>query len=319
MGILSLSLTCLLPGLIVCLLAYKLSRDAGRINLQLLVILGLVTLGLYALPFPLSSDSLGDASPIALFFTSLLLLPALAWFSAAMLLGTNLLPGVNSKNSASEEIKKQPATGWARNRYIVTSLILSAALLLVSLHHLFWIFAWDATSDSIGVILLIPVMWIALGAALLLVLLLWRQRRVLGMTASVLFLAAVTVITQIAMHINFRQVTEERVRQVSQALERHFDALAGYPHELAELEPWYMWSVPVPMIIYDMDWCYEGGGNYFHLGYVTREHWSSPELIIRSYSSAGKDPDGLLDCSAQLMVLEARIPGLYSVIEDPDY
>ncbi len=53
-------------------------------------------------------------------------------------------------------------------------------------------------------------------------------------------------------------------------------------------------------MIYGLDWCYEGGEDYFHLGYVTREHWSSPELVIRSFSSAGDDPDGRLDCSLQI-------------------
>jgi len=78
MGILSQPLTWLLPGLIVGLLAYLYSRNARKINRPLLLILGLVTLGLYALPFPISSDSQGDTHSIALFFTSLLRLPALA-------------------------------------------------------------------------------------------------------------------------------------------------------------------------------------------------------------------------------------------------
>jgi len=171
------------------------------------LILGLVTLGLYALPFPISSDSRRDTHSIALFFTSQLLLPALAWFSAAMLLVSN------------------------------ASLALSAALLFASLQHLYWIFAWDATTDAIGVILQIPVMWIAVGAALLLVLLLWGHRRWVGVSASALFLAVAIIVMQMAMRINFRQVTEIRAAQVSQALERRFNAVGSYPRTLEELGP----------------------------------------------------------------------------------
>jgi len=281
-------LTCLLPGLIVGVLTYLISRIAGRLNRPTLLFLGLVTLGLYALPFPISSDSVVDTRSTVLFFTSLLLLPALAWFTAAMLLASN------------------------------ASLALSAALLFVSWQHLYWIFAWDATTDPIGVILQIPVMWIALVAALLLVILLWNRRRWVGLTASALFLLAVVTVIQLAMRIDFRQITVKQADQVSQALERRFIAVGSYPLALEKLEPWYLWSVPEPMIIYGLDWCYEGGEDYFHLGYVTREHWSSPELDIRSHSSAGDDPDGSLDCSTQIAAMEARIPGLYSVVDEFD-
>ncbi len=112
MGILSQPLTWLLPGLIVGLLAYLYSRNARKINRPLLLILGLVTLGLYAQPFPISSDSQGDTHSIALFFTSLLLLPALAWFSAALLV-SNLLPGGNLKSASNEENENQPSPGWS--------------------------------------------------------------------------------------------------------------------------------------------------------------------------------------------------------------
>jgi hypothetical protein len=71
------------------------------------LILGLCILGLYTLPFPISSDSLVDARSTALFFTSLLLLPALAWFTAAMLLvpiiKTEKTTGMKSGENAGED------------------------------------------------------------------------------------------------------------------------------------------------------------------------------------------------------------------------
>jgi len=154
------------------------------------------------------------------------------------------------------------------------------------------------------------------GTALMLALLLWKHSRRVGIAASALFLAAVIAVIHLAMRIDFRQVTEIRAAQVSQALERRFIAVGSYPHALEELEPWYLWAVPEPTIIYGLDWCYEGGEDYFHLGYVTREHWSSPKLIVRSYNSTGTLPYQHLDCSAQIAALDARTPGYFFVIDN---
>ena len=109
-----------------------------------------------------------------------------------------------------------------------------------------------------------------------------------------------------------------RASSRAHALGHRFTSVRTFPRQLEELVPWDVCSVPPPLIIFRLDWCYEGGEDYFHLGYVTREHWSSPKLIVRSFSSAGDDPDGSLDCSLQIAVLEVRIPGLNSVVEDLD-
>ncbi len=203
------------------------SRTARKINRPLLLMLGLGHTGPVCPALSIFSDSLVDARSIALFFASLLLLPALAWFTAAMLLVSNLLPGGNSKSSSSEENEIQPAPEKVRNRYTLASLALSAALIFVSLQHLYWIFAWDATTDAIGMILQIPVMWIAVSADSAAGTAARRQRRWVGVVTSALFLAAVITVIQLAMRIDFRQVTEERADQVSQALERRFLRLAA--------------------------------------------------------------------------------------------
>jgi hypothetical protein len=42
------------------------------------------------------------------------------------------------------------------------------------------------------------------------------------------------------------------------------------------------------MIINGQDWCYEGGDDHYRLGYVDREHWSSPYLVRQVHKTAGE-------------------------------
>lgn len=317
-GLIALPLTWLLVGLIAVLLAVVLRRNFQRFSRRLVVVLGCFTLGLYILPLPVSSEGLSSPWDITLFFTSLLVLPALAWFTSAMLLRSLLEPAAVSAKTKSGKPAFVPAE---KKRSIWTGLAilaLVAALLAASLQHLYWIFTWDATNDPIGVLLQIPVIWLAASAALLLVLLLWNWRRWLGIGLAVLFVAAVSLVIQMAMRIDYRQLTEQRAADLTSALERRLISAGAFPESLDDLVPGYLWSIPPPLVIYGLDWCYEGSADYYHLGYLTRAHWSSPELLVRSYSSAGALPKAELDCSAQIAVLEARNPGLYSVFYDLD-
>ena len=68
--------------------------------------------------------------------------------------------------------------------------------------------------------------------------------------------------------------------QVSQAVERYYAQEGRYPEKLQQLIPWYLLSVPEPVLINGLDWCYDGGADYFRLGYADREHWSAPNWFL---------------------------------------
>jgi hypothetical protein len=55
-------------------------------------------------------------------------------------------------------------------------------------------------------------------------------------------------------------------------------------------------------------WCYDGGANYYRLGYVYREHWSDPRLSGRLHQLKGELPElgGL--CEAEVAALQAQHP-----------
>ena len=64
-------------------------------------------------------------------------------------------------------------------------------------------------------------------------------------------------------------------------------------------------------IIYGQDWCYDGGEDYYRLGYVYREHWSDPPTIGRIYKTKGEAPDLHDMCEEEIAALRNRYPYLF--------
>jgi len=111
-----------------------------------------------------------------------------------------------------------------------------------------------------------------------------------------------------AQRIDFRQLTVERAEQVSQALENYYSQEGRYPQDLQHLTPGYMLSLPVPVIIFGQNWCYDGGDVYYRFGYVYREHWSDPRLIGQVYATKGKLPDLNRMCDGEVVALQEGYP-----------
>ncbi len=109
-----------------------------------------------------------------------------------------------------------------------------------------------------------------------------------------------------AQQVDFRQLTEVRAEWVSQLVEVYYAREGRYPQNLRQVKPWYAASLPGPFIMYGQDWCYAAGGDYYLLGYVYREHWSSPELIRRTYKTAGEPPDPEGICAEEIEALIRR-------------
>jgi hypothetical protein len=116
-------------------------------------------------------------------------------------------------------------------------------------------------------------------------------------------------VSALAQRVDFRQLTVERAKQVSQAIETSYDREGRYPQNLMQVTPWYMLSFPGPVIIYGQDWCYDGGDTYFRLGYVYREHWSDPRLIGQIYSAKGELSNLDPMCEDEVVALQKRYPG----------
>jgi hypothetical protein len=179
------------------------------------------------------------------------------------------------------------------------SLILAALLLAKSLHSLYWILAWDKTTDPIDIFwLVVPVLAALYGGFILVATLPGRVR--LAALAAPLVIALLFVPYALTRGLDIRQENARRAAEVVRLVESYQARTGAYPLALSSLAPFYTLSVPSPFILSGQTWCYEAGADYYRLGYVTRGHWSDPCLRAELVQSAGPLPDIPPLCAAQL-------------------
>lgn len=221
----------------------------------------------------------------------LLCLISAALIIVALLLdsGSNLLdqqgkPATPEKSPTDDQCRSTRKTA----QYIF---ILAGVLLAKALHNLYMFMIWDATTDSLGYLWLI---FIPIPAVLLagfgLSFVLSGKRKIGGFGYALLMIALLIGVTALAQQVDYRRLTEVRAEQITRALERYHNQEGRYPEDLSFLTPGYMISLSYPEVIYGQEWCYEGRNDVYRLGYLYREHWSSPILFGQLYSSRGLSP-----------------------------
>jgi hypothetical protein len=99
--------------------------------------------------------------------------------------------------------------------------------------------------------------------------------------------------------------TERRADSIDQAIRRYHIKNGSYPTVLEELTPNYLLILPTPFIIPGQNWCYQGDMDYYRLGYVYREYFSTP-AEVRIFASEGTPPDSSWPCEQEA----AFYPGL---------
>lgn len=281
----------LLSVSVLTLAARKVSHKVwGLAALLILALLFLPASLPVRLPSPLGDPAL--MLPITLIGVALLLHS-----------GLNLL-GARRNTGALENRSSQTRRKYAAALCI---LALGSLLLAKTLHNWYWFMVWDTTTDSIGYLWIVFLMPVVLLSGVVLSIALPGRTKWAGLLYSLLILALMSGISALAQRVDFRQLTEERAAQITRALEAYHAREGHYPQDLRQLVPRYILSLPEPVIIYGQDWCYDGGEDYYRLGYVYREHWSSPLLIGRTYKTMGEVPDGLPGiCDEEISALTQR-------------
>lgn len=191
------------------------------------------------------------------------------------------------------------------------------AILLVKLMHAFyWFMVWDTTNDPLGTLLLfLPVVTVLFCGAMLFFLLPDRTR--LAGLSYLLLLPVLLGLSAWTQSVDFRALTNERAEQVSQALNAYHTREGRYPENIQQLIPWFAVAPPGPVIIYGQeDWCYQGGPDYYRLGYLDREHWSSPILFGRVYSAKGHSPLKVDVCQPAIDTYRAQHPDWDAVLQE---
>lgn len=134
--------------------------------------------------------------------------------------------------------------------------------------------------------------------------------------AYLLLIPALVVVADRAQRVDFRQLTAARAAQVLRAIEDYQAQAGRYPRELSQLTPRYALTRSGPLVIYGQGWCYQGGDDYYRLGYLDREHWSSPILFGWVFSARGQAPLKVDVCQAALEAYRAEHPDWDHVLQD---
>ncbi|MGD8402852.1 MAG: hypothetical protein PVJ21_04260 [Anaerolineales bacterium] len=171
-----------------------------------------------------------------------------------------------------------------------------------------WLWLWDGTDDGVRFLLLLMVTVITIVSITLIIAMTssglqrWMGVPFAGLVLALLYAGVVVVRDRITNYT----VTEDRASHLQRAIENFHVKSGRYPLALNDLTPGELWRIPLPMVIPDQEWCYEGGSNYYRLGLVYREHWNSPYLNVRVYASAGEVPEGSWVCDQKLAELKAE-------------
>lgn len=140
-------------------------------------------------------------------------------------------------------------------------------------------------------------------------LLVGRSRRV-GLAFAILVPVLIVVSYAAGSSFEPQAVTGARAERIEGAIELYHQETGAYPASLSDLTPGYMPFILGPLTGRGQVWCYQGGSDYYRLGYVFIQRYYEPTLFrpfveIRVYSSAGQPPDSGWMCDDELLRGEA--------------
>jgi hypothetical protein len=185
-----------------------------------------------------------------------------------------------------------------------------AVLLLLVIGHLIvtetvWVQAEDSISVIPGVVFIV-----ATAAAMLLAWAIRGWRRLAALGFALLVILTASYASALGWRMSPTGLTEVRAEKIERAIQRYDERNGQYPPELAVLTPFYLWRIPQPMIFRDQTWCYEGGGDYYRLGYVHQPTFGVPPeyISIRIHSAVGEPPESSWPCDDELEKAKSKAP-----------
>jgi hypothetical protein len=276
-----------------------------RLNPWVWIAAGLTLLGTFAIP-GIASYNTGEflarniASPLPGFGWWI---PPVSVVAATMLLQNGL------------RLWGRPADGSAASRGLaLLCAVLGVLLMARTVHYLYWLLVWDLTMDPLNWFWIVLPMLAALASGAVLIATL-PGRPWAATVCAVLSPVLLAATYSLSQRVDFRQLTEQRAARAAQAVEAYYAREGRYPATLRQAQPWYALPLAGPVIIYGQDWCYRAGADSYQLGYVDRDHWSSPYLIGHVASAAGDTTGSLAICDAEIAAIVEQYP-LYSQ-QDP--
>lgn len=211
----------------------------------------------------------------------------------------------------SQHKLKYPSIINSPNRLRSLCLILAAMILGKMLYNVYQLTLWDNTYDPLGHLWIVFPVAGSFVSGLMLSVGLPGKTKFISLAYALIVPGALFLVSTLAQQVDFRQLTEQRAERLVLAIDSYYQRNQRYPEQLQDLTPQYVLSLGEPMIIYGQDWCYHSGDNFYQLGYVSKEHWSSPILEGVVYTSQGNPVGEFALCEEQIADLKRSKPNFY--------
>jgi hypothetical protein len=168
---------------------------------------------------------------------------------------------------------------------------------------------WVIAEDSLSIIPTI-VFLVATAAAMLLAWTATGWRRLAALGLVLLVTLTISHASSLGWRMSPTSLTEMRADKIQRAIQKHYERQERYPSKLGNLVPLYLWRIPQPMIFRDQTWCYEGGSDYYRLGYVHQPWFGSPteSISIQIHAAVGEPPDPSWPCDDALEKARSQSP-----------
>jgi len=220
------------------------------------------------------------------------------WPVVAVTLAARLVYAI----TASDQPSNWPAT--------VIRLVVAVLLLLVIGDLIVTETVWVQAEDSLSVIPIVVFM-VATAAAMLLAWAVTGWRRLGALAFALLVTLTASYASEQGWRMSPTGLTEAHAEKINRAIQRYYEREGRYPTRLANLMPFYLWRIPQPMIFRDQTWCYEGGDDYYRLGYVHQRLFGVPPeyISIRIHAAVGEPPESSWPCDDELERAKSKAPG----------
>jgi hypothetical protein len=288
----------LLALLLFWLLANTVGDIASKIDARLWLMVGLLILIGLALPDTtlvmllagfFSDYATAAPSPAYMWGTHWLIILALVASALFLYVALNRSTA-NSSKPVTVDGRSVPSER-ATYRTAIALLGLSVLLPAKALHNVYWLTVWDNTYDPLTYGWVFFPSLTLLFATVFLAAALPGRAKLSGLLYMPLLALLLVAVSHQAQQVDYRQLTNQRAEQVIRAVERYYEREGRYPATLDEVTVWPRRRLPGPVILYGQAWCYDGGPDYYRLGYIDREHWSAPHRTPQLYNAVGELPD----------------------------
>jgi hypothetical protein len=177
---------------------------------------------------------------------------------------------------------------------------LALAVLLIggSAYPVFWDGIWSAAhARAFEDHLPFAHFLLSLAAGALLAVSLRGWRRLSGPAFVLLVTGVTTAALAWGWNVSAFELTRQRAARVDAAVGHYYQDNGGYPTDLAALTPRYLFYLPPPVVVRQGGWCYQGGEDYYRLGYVSGQFtYFEADFQTEVYAQAGEPPSASWKC-----------------------